>query len=439
MASDDFTDILKKMASSLEASRNKTGFAQDPRAYVKDWLKKQGYKLNLSGDLLDQHGKPGDFEMLTALLQIEYGILRRANPKANKFTESDLERALLIVHQEERASILESFREKLKFDGTLEQAGDVELRNWLRAVSGLEGAGAAPALAVLKHWLWQVKRKIFGEDITYEMFVNIYGKQGGGKSTAVRLLCKNIFQELHDELPLAELLDQRNYKKLSSIYINLCEEMEGADRVSVGALKALMSRKELTWRILGSHKWHVGKQTCTFIGTSNKSISELIYDTTGMRRFYEITARDLLDWEALVKVDYLKIWKSIDERRAGDAIYLLPERESVALVQDNLRQPTTIESWLRETNISPGIVRVPAGKLYEHYRDFCQQGGFKTFANIHIFGRELASLRHFHKIKSNGTKYMIDEISANTYFKEAVREEGALAKVAQLKLGGANE
>ena len=109
----------------------------------------------------------------------------------------------------------------------------------------------------------------------------------------------------------------------------------------------------------------------TFIGTTNKDISRLIFDDTGMRRFYQIDCKSRLDWDITQRVEYLKLWRSVDER-AETPLLKDPEHfGAIRRLQNAKRQIPMLEKWLRERKHSPYVTEtVKAQAFYEEFVEF---------------------------------------------------------------------
>jgi len=273
-----------------------------------------------------------------------------------------------------------------------------ETRRFLAAVTSREPADVDLVdLEVLRHWLWQVKRKLNQLPIRWELMLNIYGPQGTGKTTCVRRLSA-AFDDVYGEMSLKQLLDDRAQALLSGLYINLFEELEGSLRTDVDSLKKLMSGRKLSWRVLGSHRGGFGQQNCTFIATSNKRIGEAFYDPSGMRRFYEIDCPRNVVPARLAAVDFGRLWQEVDE--TNNHGYLDAVKGEVEARQERMRQLTPLENFLAAYEVKEGLralgthpntkdLRRSSGRdLYAKYKLFCEDTGFKP-VNGQTFRRQL--------------------------------------------------
>ena len=94
--------------------------------------------------------------------------------------------------------------------------------------------------------------------------------------------------------------------------------------------------------------------SASLIGASNKTLDELIKDTTGMRRFIQLNWADLNEagWAIINGIDYLGLWKSVDET-ADDP--LKPFKDYTRARQEEFRQKTLVEQWMIDDQRDYGL------------------------------------------------------------------------------------
>ncbi len=210
---------------------------------------------------------------------------------------------------------------------------------FLTALTGIE---SPIQLAVLRHWIWNVKRSLVGLPREHDIMPVIIGEQGSGKSTAVQLLCGPLL-ELVTSVNVETLTDGRRTPELETFFVGIWDEMEGADRGDVEALKNTISCTTRSYRPMGTNLTALAVRSMSFIGTSNKSISTMIRDTTGARRFFEIESLPLTDREALNGIDYSMLWTAVSEK---DPCPILGFLDELRAAQASLRYQDTVSMWL---------------------------------------------------------------------------------------------
>lgn len=247
------------------------------------------------------------------------------------------------------------------------------LENWLKA---LTGKCSQLDLAVIKQFLWTVKRRmqhIYPEHIKFPI---IYGKQQTGKSTAIRKLLTplNLFKL---DRAVSDILDERNTKSLGQFYVCFLDEMAGMKKVEVEALKRVVTADYLTYRPMHTNITETVFVTCSFIGASNRPLEELIFDTTGQARFWQIDASDTIDHSVINSLDYLSIWQSIDENNSAG--YVLPHLKELTKIQEESTMEDFIKVFLDEMGFIPDVHDkfVAVSDVHEAYSAFCAIHGEK--------------------------------------------------------------
>lgn len=281
----------------------------------------------------------GSFISSDDLVREYYLGLKKKYPSVNK---GDIHDVIVHAQYEFKAKRLKEFREDLKFRGS-----NQILEQWLRAVVG-ESPRSPIYLAILGHFLWQVKRKVFALPVEHHLMPVITGKQGSGKSTAIMKLLEPI-ADYSVTLDVSSANDNREYFNFHKNFVCFFDELAKADKADVNSLKKLITAPKITYRILGRHENGEAPNICTFIGATNSRIEDMIYDPTGMRRFFEIPGQDRLDWSIINTTKYLDLWQGIDEESASP---ILPYLAQIRNLQEEIRALDSVEEWLCEKGIA---------------------------------------------------------------------------------------
>jgi hypothetical protein len=283
------------------------------------------------------------------------------------------------LHQQ-RETVKEAHRNRLAYST---KTGDTELRRLLRALTGKE---RDLDLAVLKHFIWQVKRKLNGLRVEHHLMPILFGKTGGGKSRAIEKLLEPVLDLVDFAADLAFLNDERQLFRLTRAFVVFIDEMAHADKVSIDALKNRITSPTINWRALGFNARAGGTNTATFIGASNNHVRDLIYDPTSMRRFHEIGCLDKLDWETINRIDYLAIWQSVDHNAECPVVPVLAD---LAAAQEELRAKDLVEEWVEERVAvskksafrgSAADEYVSAQSLYRNFKEYWDSQGKKSWS-----------------------------------------------------------
>jgi len=292
-----------------------------------------------------------------------------------------------------------------RFRSTLNFAPDdlASLKAWTYAVTGQ----ADPTdVAVVAHFIWQVKRKLHGMPVERHMMPIFVGAQDGGKSTAVRKLIEPIrlagLLENCSDLRLVE--DDRHVARFATKLIVFCDEMTKASKTDVAALKGFITKDDASWRLMRSTQTSTVVNLATFIGTANPDVIDLINDPTGMRRFYEMRCKAVLDWQTINTIDYLRLWRSVDHHAPPPVSAVWGD---INIRQKKITNQNSIEEWLGLHAEFGEDVRqwAEAGEVYSAYADWMKmQRRFPETVNA--FGRTLTRL-NVDRSRSNGLWYRL--------------------------------
>lgn len=206
---------------------------------------------------------------------------------------------------------------------------------------------------ILRHMIWQVKRKLQALPTKYEMMLVFSGGQGAGKSFALReLLFKPLGDLVHKSAGFEALADARESRLFADHYVCFFDEMSGAHKAEMERVKQIITSGTIKQRRMGTTSHDTMPMNSTFFGASNPPLEMLIRDQTGMRRFWEIKVDPAVitrpRWPQLKVVDIKAIWQSADVNDPESPIEsrILEVQEQ----QEGLRDKSIYE-WLLAENI----------------------------------------------------------------------------------------
>jgi len=262
----------------------------DPRSYVTSYIEVKSIVINERGELKDGTGRNNmdifDTLYLDYLAQIKaHNALEKTkatnlrntiNPVQEKVLQKALNEIINTKKIEYRKGIINSFK--------CEQADQTLVKQYVKALTGSENADD---IAILSHWMWQVKNKMLDKNPSYHIMPIFYGKQGGGKTVAMTKLIAPI-NNFRLNISLDQMTDDRYFKSMSENYVIVFDEMQGAERSDIDALKKQVTIDYNDYRPMGTNDVFKVKQACSFIGATNRPVAEQIVDSSGMRRFWQI-------------------------------------------------------------------------------------------------------------------------------------------------------
>lgn len=290
------------------------------------------------------------------------------------------------------------------------------VQSWVKAVTGSD---EQHLVSVIAHWMWQVKRKMNNKDVTNHLMPIVYGAQGAGKSSAVNQLLAPL-NRYRLNIDLDQMTDDRYFKAMSENFVIMFDEMAGAARADMSALKKQITINYNDYRPMRTNEVVQVPQSCSFIAASNIPVNELLVDNTGMRRFFQINCLNKIDWGAINGIDYVEMWKSIDETRPTG--YILDHLDEILARQEALVAQDEIKLYIEERNLtlSPTTKEVKASEIYNDYKMWCEENGMKPQNNV-WFGKKMSNRGiQSEPRKINGQtvrvyKVSADYISRNTF------------------------
>ncbi len=376
----------------LEAKTEITNIAieNDPRRWVEIWFTSRNIQMKSCNEFyIDKDKLP--FDILVATMNCDF-ISNK--PEKTRINLQVLRNALDLKISSEQRKIREMIVEKLTYKPDL----NANMHNFITALLGKYDFITD---MILRHFIWQTKRKIFGKKVYDHLMPIVYGSQGIGKSEAIKKFISPL-DGLWIEGKFTDLIDDRNSKFFESNYIMFFDEMKGATKADIEEIKERITADFIKFRLLYSHNMMRVQNNCTFIGTSNKPVSLLIRDETGMRRFYEIEIHGNCDWEAINKIDYLAIWRDVDE--SLDKPFIAACREQIKEQQENNRDRNSVEQWIEEKNLAIGNIKSEVNAVYQDYCHFCKLNGLYSDSK-RVFGIKLKSKLKTSSFPQNGKRY----------------------------------
>lgn len=252
-------------------------------------------------------------------------------------------------------------------------------------------------IMMMCHWMWLVKRRVYGYSTCYEIFISLFGNQGTGKSTVLSRMVGSIFEGYYDAtITLDRLVDERNRLVLRSNFVLNMEEMSnGGDSSnkmqdsSIATLKMLTTSSTATYRPLYTNKSQTIQIKASFICSCNYHLYDIIQDPTGMRRFYEFTSTQPRGESVHIShgqetlnelyAEALTMWQGVDESlERGYFDPISTEAQYVKADQEKYIKYDSFTTWLMLTHDvtpagAPKSSWLPIKALNLEYQAYCKE------------------------------------------------------------------
>jgi hypothetical protein len=225
---------------------------------------------------------------------------------------------------------------------------------------------------LFRHWVWGIKQKLSGRISIDSVFPILCARaQGIGKSYACQLLTR-ILGDLATTTEVSAIIDQRNISMLSDYAVIICDEMSGMVKVEIDSLKNLVTTSSKTVRRLYDRDTENVTIMASFIGSSNKTVAEIIKDSSGNRRFLEVPCVSTISIPRLENFNYEAMWQSIDDKRPTG--YWTPTLHEIKQEASEVAQEihkTAVDSYLEDMGLSPGETLIPVTTFIAAFNVYC--------------------------------------------------------------------
>jgi hypothetical protein len=282
-----------------------------------------------------------------------------------------------------------SFAQIIRTDTLAKLSGEVVPFDWRALVASSFDTTTISAditIAVLKKFIWQVKRRLDSRTVTYHLMPILYGSQGCGKSVFITKMLEQL-GSLASTTDFDRLGDNREAGLFRNFALFL-DEMNKADRADMDTVKAVITREEFSYRPMGTNLTVTSTQNASFIGASNKLLEQLINDPTGVRRFFQLDFNSQSgerEFAFINSLDFTAMWRSVDHLAADpcepyrDEMRALQARHATrtsvgefadALVENSGRyKAVTDYGSVAEQTMETSVVTKE--RVYLAYRDWC--------------------------------------------------------------------
>lgn len=194
--------------------------------------------------------------------------------------------------------------------------------------------------AVGRIMLLAAVRRVRQPGVKFDTIVILEGKQGTGKSTALRILAG---PENHSDNEILTLDTKAQMEAMEGVWIYELSEMSGLNKSEVERMKAFASRDVDRARMSYARISDARRRQTIFIGTTNEH--KYLKDRTGNRRFLPVKT-GVIDLEALRR-DRDQLWAEAARLEARDESIVLPQ-ELWAVAAAEQEERLEDDPWLEK-------------------------------------------------------------------------------------------
>lgn len=380
-------DLKQKLINELNEAGSggdeKLLILEEQNSFVEKFVRQKKINLRFDGSIDWRENPSISRDVFITKVQQEYRIFaarfKVASP--NRLNRNDLQNQLKELLYDNKADKLLRLGNMVRHR---EDVGTSELDRFITALFPMaDKKKRSFAKKVFECFIWQVKRKISGIPVEHHVMPVLYSKSHGtGKSVSVEALVAPL-KEFVLHLQLDVFRDTFFRKAFSEHFVVIFDELQGAGRTDIESMKNVITANTLSARGMRTQDVDTIPQNCTFIGTTNRPLADLIFDNTGMRRFVELELDSMADLEVITgekwvdgerikaknPIDFKKVWQSVPELQLNP---ILGIKEELEKHQETLRTQSTLEQWVDEFELEVGDSPNDIQVLFNHYRDWME-------------------------------------------------------------------
>lgn len=370
--------------------------------FIEQWVKANGNYWHMSAAWKEieytDHGvvSPKDLDSLRS------AIMLYIYDNGLKYGVDEVKTAVTVMAMKKQQEALKKMVDNIKYDPKYVEAGE----RYLRALYGFfkPTASFEKWCMMLRHWAWQVKRKVFNLEVMNHIWINFMGGTGLGKTTALKKMTSPL-DDFVSQTTVAKLFDDtKEIKRLTENYVLIFDELAlnvesetggtlNADQKAI--LKSMLSGDKLDARVYGTQQQSKRKITFSCISSANTHLYDVIFDETSMRRFYEFdckgTKPDSYDEINKFLDNSYVFWRSIDESLDEGYWDIHSEvgREICKEQGEYYPTKTTTSLWIAACSVTAG--NTSGSIAYKSYSNWCKNTGNRS-KNMQNFVRDIAHM-----------------------------------------------
>lgn len=248
---------------------------------------------------------------------------------------------------------------------------------------------------LFKHWCWTLKRHIWNKPVTWQIWINLYGAQGIGKTELIRRMTR-FMRDFYAETNLNAFNDvEKQFKLFTDSYILYFDELNKGDNKdtaiemllnqnAVDSIKDLMTKDIITVRQYQTQDQGKFKNLFTPISAANSHLYDIVYDGEAMRRWFDFTCQRETVPESYDEINnilstFQDALKGIDENN-NDGYW--DQHSTTGIKIKNIQKTyvptnTSTNGWVSYCNITPDSshTNIFNTKIYGMYKAYSKSVG----------------------------------------------------------------
>ena len=381
---EDFIDaVMKNKNITISSTGNR--ITRQLGGLVKKDITSEDLLLMLKSELIDfNRPRPARLRLKDKDVEIKlYDRLLRASHKQLLAVSRDM------YHLPDKVSILEKWLEDLHTILVIKEPLSV----WKM---------------MIKHVMWIIKRQMYSKKVINDIWIQIFGNQGTGKTYVARYVLFKVLRDFYCETELSKIEDfDREIEKFTkSLVVNFDEVALGQsndpnyriNRRQLNNLKSLLTREVFTVRVMRTQKQVELAKSFTAFSTANTHLYDVIFDDTGMRRFFEFNSEQPTDTQfnhdEITRLSELskEAWQGIDEELEKGYWDKSSEEGKYVFNAQQSYFPThsTVAMWVSDCKVVAGDTTLD--DAYSDYQTYCRHSGNNYVSTKQGFVKDMMHL-----------------------------------------------
>ncbi len=277
-----------------------------------------------------------------------------------------IDQAVELHAHERKRNCLTDWLDSLQWDGK------PRLNSWLIDYCGAQDNAYTREAG--RCWLLAAMARAYAPGTKFDHCLVLEGKQGIGKSTALKILANNWFTELN------KFEGKDSAELLQATWIVEISELDGMKKAEVESVKRFLTTLSDKYRPPWGRHVVENPRTCVFAGTTNED--SYLRDPTGNRRFWPVKCHWIKREDLQEDCEKL-LAEAVQRYRQGESFLMHKEAAQQAVKEQEGRY--TGDAW--EESIASYIEKkeaVTIAELLESALDFGQKGLWKKTDEIRV-------------------------------------------------------
>ena len=371
----------------------------DEEEYIKAKIHEYGFVFSPRGDKIKRELTNGNLKTVD-IGDVEVKIQKDLDLYnslvtgiGRKYKVNTLMATLKSLLQDNDLHYLTKLQDSMNFDNSKTDKLDKWLKN-LHKVMEIEESYEIWEM-LIKHMMWLVKRRMYGLDVKYDIWISMFGGQNVGKTYVFTECIFKPFNAYYvmTELSKIEDVDREIQKFTENFIVNFDEIALGnsGDEVykisdkMLNNLKSILTRSELYVRRMGGQEQMKLDKTFVAVSSANTHLYDVIFDKTGMRRFFEFNTTATVQYNnshiATLATQSHDAWIGIDEHLPrGYWDQTSATGLEISRIQKTYRPKNNVSEWIRGDKVVISSTAMKVQSAYSTYKMFCSNMGLKAYA-----------------------------------------------------------